>query len=750
MWSLIFSPFKYIENIGYRIVNAMWVYPDLFLRDSTQRRYVLTSYRNWLPYSHFTSAAGLFAVFFYIFFVGGMPRVFSSNSNRLVEGVVMGLTQEGNVQRLNGVNPLLPSNIQLEKDLVNLLYEPLVKYNFRDTNEGAIGGVEFVLAEDIITIKPGSDYIFKIRKGVTWHDSKGSEGSSGYRGLTADDVISTFNIISILDDTQGASGNANAYTKALKQLQWEKVDDFTVRVCTRTEDSENVTCDDRRDNPIFSNFLELISFKIIPAHLSHDITAVNANSSEPSLYRTPVGTGLFKIKNIGSHGITVTLYDKHYSVQDEYVEKQVVQGVRAYVEENMLESKFETLGNGTVLTEFSIFDKTYSAVKNSEGEYATPVKFGDDLQKLDFDLVVSNNSQYVKEISFLYFGSLDKAVGALKNGEVHSLASTSVEYLEELEEYTHIQLDKSPVQYTQFWGMYFNLRKTPDGNAIANKAILDKRVRQAISAAIDRTKLIEDAMEGVGAEAVGPIPHIAYYFNKDAGWFRKGSADPNKLLADAGWVYSSGEKIRKNAEGEKLSISLYYADSHDRRSLAESLKKSLEEYGVELIIDRQDHPLNQSSSATGWGLSDLNDQVLAPRLFDIILYGMNTFIDPDRYELYHSSQSNHPGLNLSGYASEEQTVEQNTDRQEGESSVIRVPKVDRFLELAKSFDPDKNRADRKDRYFVVQDILADEVPVAYLFHPQFLYYTNRTVQQISFKNVLSLETRFSSVGEWKL
>jgi len=542
-----------------------------------------------------------------------------------------------------------------------------------------LGGVEYILAENVLTFKPGADYQFILRNDVFWHDSESIDNpntdENEIKQFNADDVIRTFEILSQVEDID--STGSNAYTRALKQLQWEKVDPFTVRVCTRPLQEEVTTCDKAENNPIFSNFLELLSFKIIPEHLSGDITSQTLDTLDPQLYKNPVGTGKYEFDNVTDNSISLTLFNDHYNLSP----------------------------------------------------------------------LVS-----IEEIKFLYYKSLEDATSAVQNGEAHTLASISTQFQNSFADYKQIDLFESPVLYNQFWALYFNLRKRPDGSSIAPAFLQDVRVRRAISSSINRETIIKNALNSAGEEAIGPIPAISSYFNKNANWHTYNKIDSEALLDEAGWTLKPGKDIRTNDAGEKLSFSLYFVNSFDRQKVAESIRADLAEIGVEAVVNKSEQIAGETgnSEAEGWSLEDLNNQVLSPRLFDVILYGMNTFIDPDRYELYHSTQIDHPGLNIAGYSSSEETVEKRENRQAGESSIIRVPKVDKFLEQARSFDPEKNRIERKQRYDDVQLLIAEDVPAVYLYHPQFLYFANNAVKGINLQGVNSLEERFLHVDEWKL
>jgi peptide/nickel transport system substrate-binding protein len=659
----VFNPIKSFEKFLYFVRDLFWSYPDLILGRNSLKSYLKHVYSVGAPYSHFVSAFLTFLFIPIIVFYSINLDVLAKREV-LVEAVVMGVDGNGLVQKINQLNPLLPSNIQLEKDLNELIYEPLVRLEYKQNDKDQWDTqATNVLAESVLKIREGADYEFNLRRGVKWHD-----GSN----FTADDVTRTFDLIAQIDEQR-----SNAYVQALKQMRWEKIDEYTVRICTKSNTEGENRCDESKTNPILSNFLELISIKIIPEHLSHDITSQNIYTAIPKLFRDPVGTGRFKFKSIGENQVAVERNEIYYG---------------------------------------------------------------------------QSKNNFFKEIHFIFYKNFDSAVQALQNGEVHSLASVSVEHKQELESYPHISLKTSSILYNQYWALYFNLRKDPNGKSIGPEFLQDDKVRKAISSSISRGNITQKALLGTGEEALSPIPKVSYFFNSDTNWYTYNPSLANDLLNEAGWKFRGSDKFRTNSKGEILQFSLYFVDSYDRWNVAEVVKQDLERVGVRVITDRREQP-GQNTSADaprGWGLEDLNNQILAPRLFDVILYGMNTFIDPDRYELFHSSQQKHPGLNIAGYTGTTLTVRVNEDKKEGEKSTETVSKVDAFLKEAREYDPEVQKESRKSHYDTVQELIAEDVPVVFLYHPQFLYYTNNSIKNVNLRNAFKVEERFRNIDEWSL
>jgi peptide/nickel transport system substrate-binding protein len=640
--SILSGLFQNFEKVMYWIRDMFWNYPDrVFLSPDSLSKKIAKLYQLTRPYSHLVLAAilclsfGLYAAYSY------QVKALVNDSSKLIEGIVTGVDSEGNIQLLTKVNPLLPSSIQLEKDISELIYEPLIVYQ-QDTT------ITPVLAKSIVRIQEGADYEFVLRDDVLWHDGK---------KFGVEDVIKSLEIVSQLDKD-------NSFIQAVKQMAWETTGENSVRICTKaTNAPENTPCSGvSGTKPILANFLELISFKIMPAHLIGDLNALTIDKPDPLINRFPVGTGKYKFAGSDSKRINLTRNDDYYG-----------------------------------------------------------------------------SLPSITSIEFKLFADEAKAVAALETGEIHSLITASTEYSREVDQYPQITLYHSPTLENQYWALYFNLKKNPNGDPLGPSSFQDVNVRRGISSAINRARLIE-ALQGNAEEAISPIAESSEFFNADAGWYRYSKDRANTLLDTAGWntwvdtpIDEEGDgtsantaKIRSK-DGELLEFDLAYTDSFDRTQVVNSIVQDLLEVGV-LVHTKS------------YSLSDLNEQVALPKLFDMLLYGMNTFIDPDRYELFHSDQE----LNLSSYVGTEESV-----KIEG-NQTVRVPKIDKLLEQGRRFDPDDAKEKRKETYDSVQQIIASDTPLVMLYHPMFLYYLNDRVNNVDLANVNSLERRFSGIESWTI
>lgn len=616
----MFALFKRIEQTFYNLRDLLWNYPDiLFLDDNSVSREAYKFYNVARPYSHI-----IFSLFLCVC-VALVSSVLANNNinpdqNSLIEGVVMGINEDGGIQTLDTLDPLINTKFQVGEDITNLIYEPLISV----TPNGVIKH----LVEDYEASKEGKveltgmDYIFKLRRDVTWHD-----GSK----FTSADVVATFNKIVELTEAELPASKGDA----LRQMGIAAIDEYTVRIFV-TQNAESLGAEKK----IFPNFLELVSFKVMPAAYLTEINAANVSTNEPRINRRPIGTGMYQFERVNGQQIRLRVNESFHG-----------------------------------------------------------------------------HKPQIESLVFQLYKTEDALVNALKNGEIHSFASTTTRQIQDLARFPRIQQYASDINYQQYWSLYFNLKNGPE-------YLKDKNVRKALAKAIDY-ELALKAVQGRGERAFGPIPVSDPYFYKDGQWPQYDINGARDLLQNAGWGYNQEGRLEKN--GQVLSLTIKYTDHFDRSQIIASITKDWVNLGVDVHIDPL--PLNQ-----------LKNDSLVPRLFDVLLYGMNTFIDPDRYELFHSSAIEYPGLNISGYQSES-TVKKIVDQK-----LVDVPSTDRNLEIGRS-TLDKNV--RTSEYKDFQQKLIDEEPVIFLYHPSFTYYVSDAITGINLAEVTNMADRFTNIDSWQ-
>jgi len=597
-----------IEQLLYSLRDTLWDYPfHLFLDQESIFVKVKHSYLSSRPFSHLFLCFAVIGTAF-LLVSNDVSAFLRINSSTLIEGVIVGVDANNQLQRLSRVNPLINTNIQLEKDLNELVYQGLITVDQK-------GEIHPVLA-DFLELKEGKLYRFKMKDNIFWHD--------GVK-VTTEDVRATFDLLKNLEQDARTS---TLYSRAATKMELTVIDEQSFEF---------------KLNSALPSFFEAVSYKIMPSHLLGDLNVININSSDPIINRNPVGTGLYKFAGAGLDTIELVL------------------------------------------------NQNYTGEKPS-----------------------------ITRIKFKLYADEEGAINALKSGQIHSLTGISTDKLRELQTLQHTTVLGSSVIYNQYWGLYFNLSEQ------GPKVFKDKKVRQAISSAINRQFILESLLN-YAHKADGPIPESSFAYAADVKRYDFDKAAAERLLGEAGWKLNPETGVREK-NNEQLKFKLLFVNNPDRVKIADLIAKDLSDVGIEATVEAKSRD------------EVVNDHIV-PRNFETLLYGVQTFIDPDRFELFHSGQIDHPGLNISSYKSEETVLTVQAGKTE------RIPIVDDVLDDARKIVDPKVRVKR---YEILQASVAEDVPVVFLFHPEETYAVNRRLKNVRIDNINSIEQRFNSISEWEI
>ena len=211
----------------------------------------------------------------------------------------------------------------------------------------------------------------------------------------------------------------------------------------------------------------------------------------------------------------------------------------------------------------------------------------------------------------------------------------------------------------------------------------DKRIRQAITAAINKEELIHGVLFGMGQKAHGPIVPGRWAYNpdvKDIGYDPKHAAD---LLAQAGWKEKNADGILVK-DGKPFQFTILTNQGNQQRLLsAQIIQQRLRFIGIDVKI-----------RIVEW--ATFLKEYIDKGNFEVVMLAWSISQDPDMYDVWHSSKTNPGELNFVGFKNAE---------------------VDRLLvEGRGTFDMEK----RKQAYFRIQEILAEEQPYTFLYVPDAL------------------------------
>jgi len=207
----------------------------------------------------------------------------------------------------------------------------------------------------------------------------------------------------------------------------------------------------------------------------------------------------------------------------------------------------------------------------------------------------------------------------------------------------------------------------------------DRRVRWAFAHAIDKRELIDGVVLGLAREATGPLRPGTWAWTDKVKRYEHDIAKAKALLAEAGWKDRNRDGILEDASGKPFRFTIRTNQGNDeRKKVAEIIQQRLKDIGVAAEIQ-----------VIEW--SAFIKEFIKKRQFEAIVMGWNVPVDPDQFVVWHSSEARPEGLNNIQYSN---------------------PEVDALLEAGRA---SCNQAERVKDYHRLQEVLAEDLPVLFLY-----------------------------------
>ena len=206
----------------------------------------------------------------------------------------------------------------------------------------------------------------------------------------------------------------------------------------------------------------------------------------------------------------------------------------------------------------------------------------------------------------------------------------------------------------------------------------DRRVRQALTHAINKQEIIDGVLLGLGQAATGPYKPDSWVYNREVRRYEHNPGKAKSLLAEAGWVDSDGDGIL-DKDGKPFSFTIITNQGNDLRvKSGEIIQRRFRDVGVDVKL-----------RVIEW--ATFLKEFINTGNFDATILGWSTGPEPDQYNIWHSSKTGPRELNFVGYQRAE---------------------VDDVLEKGRrTFDLDE----RKLYYDQLQHLLAEDQPYTFLY-----------------------------------
>ncbi len=288
------------------------------------------------------------------------------------------------------------------------------------------------------------------------------------------------------------------------------------------------------------------------------------------------------------------------------------------------------------------------------------------------------------------------------NGEVDVLPSIPPAVAEKYKNNPNIKFIKYPFLAYEYIG--WNQR---------NPIFSDKRVRQALSYAINVDEIISSLLKGYAVRSTSPFPSIFWAHNNKLKPYPYDTVKAKKLLLEAGWKDSDGDGILdKIINGRKVDFKftlITNAENQTRKEVATAIQNDLLKVGVKVEI--QTYEFNTFI------------RHILEKNFDAVLSGWRVATKPDLATLFHT-EAIKSGHNIVSYSN---------------------PYLDKLNDSAAVL---QNLSNAKIIWDQVQEIIYEDQPYTFLYEPVRINGISKRVKSETVKmNSISF---LYNLHEWEL
>ena len=299
---------------------------------------------------------------------------------------------------------------------------------------------------------------------------------------------------------------------------------------------------------------------------------------------------------------------------------------------------------------------------------------------------------YLDGIRFNFYSNAEDLGRAIKSGAVESAYGVTAQKV-------------LTAPYARVFGVFFN----PNEKQVYTRS----EVRKALSIALDRGSIVSDVLDGYATPIMGPVPPGESVKQFPVPQLEDHTAAAAKILESSGWVYDGETRVWKNAKAKQTldAITIRTSNVPELKSVASAVKADWERLGIPVDIELYEP-------------GDLSQNVIRPRKYGALLYGMVIGRDQDLYAFWDSQERNDPGLNIALYANKN---------------------VDALLEHARSTANEEARAKDLQK---IEDTVAGDYPAAFIYAPNFIYALPEDVSGVELPQIVTPADRFATVASW--
>jgi len=299
---------------------------------------------------------------------------------------------------------------------------------------------------------------------------------------------------------------------------------------------------------------------------------------------------------------------------------------------------------------------------------------------------------YLDGIRFIFYSGTEDVSSALASGAIESAYDVTSSH-------------SLTAPYARVFGVFWN--------ASEKQVYARAEVRKALSLAIDRQNIVMSVLSGYATAIMGPVPPGGTVVQVPIPQLANPTASAAQVLESAGWTYDGTLRVWKNAGAKQTldRITIRTSNVPEMKNVASAVKTDWEKLGIPVDIELYEP-------------GDLSQNVIRPRKYEALLYGMVIGRDQDLYAFWDSQEQNDPGLNIALYANKN---------------------VDALLEDARSSTDETARAGDIQK---IEDTIAADYSAAFIYAPDFTYAVPKDLQGVQLPQIIIPADRFATVAMW--
>lgn len=300
---------------------------------------------------------------------------------------------------------------------------------------------------------------------------------------------------------------------------------------------------------------------------------------------------------------------------------------------------------------------------------------------------IENENSNIKTITIYIYETAGDVYNSFRQGNIDLIHTNNINY----EEY----IGSMGYQKKQYTGREYDYLALNCENAVLQY----KEVRQAIQKVINKEKIVSSILENCAYVANFPLDYGSYLMENLELSVNSSQEEATKILKDAGWEYEYGI-WSKEIDGRTRTLNFNFIvneENEQRVKVAEEIKSQLEDFGIEITIQK---------------LTNSNYQrVLENQEYEIILTGVYNSYSPELNSFFGEN-------NLANYKNEEfQSLLKQVDEMSSEE--LQKETYKRIVEIYKEEVPYIGLYRNKVTVAYGQNVMGDITPNNYSIFYQF-------------------------------